>query len=188
VPPVYAIPRDRLLRPPWQTLTGIVVVLFLAMQILLPLRRVIYSSNVLWAEEGYRFAWHMMLRSKTRITLRYHVRLPASGAHHVINPRTYLHRRQWRRMRKQPDLILQFAHFLRDDFRHKGQQSVVVTADSRVSLNGRPPQPLIDPTVDLGKVEYAYFRRNAWILPLREDISPVDVRPPPRARSRGSVR
>ncbi len=185
VPPVYAIPRDRLMRPPWRTITGIVVALFLGMQIVLPLRRVIYSSNVLWAEEGYRFAWHMMLRSKTRIKLTYRVTFPDSGKHRVINPRKYLYRRQWKRMRKQPDLILQFAHFLRDDFEKKGHENVVVTADSRVSLNGRPPQPLIDPTVDLSKVEYAYFRRNTWILPLRRDVAPANVRKRRGAHSRG---
>jgi hypothetical protein len=172
------------MRPPWRTITGIVVALFLGMQIVLPLRRVLYSSNVLWAEEGYRFAWHMMLRSKTRIKLTYRVTFPDSGKHRVINPRKYLYRRQWKRMRKQPDLILQFAHFLRDDFEKKGHKNVVVTADSRVSLNGRPPQPLIDPTVDLSKVEYAYFRRNTWILPLRQDLSPRDVPKPRAPRSR----
>ena len=37
------------------------VVLFLGIQFLLPLRHLLYPGNVNWTEEGFRFAWRVML-------------------------------------------------------------------------------------------------------------------------------
>ena len=40
-------------------------------------------------------------------------------------------------MSGQPDLILQLAHHIRDDFERRGQGPVEVRVDALVSLNGR---------------------------------------------------
>ncbi|MDX5442717.1 MAG: HTTM domain-containing protein, partial [Hymenobacteraceae bacterium] len=41
------------------------LILYAATQILVPLRHFLYPGNVNWTEEGHKFAWHMMLRSKS---------------------------------------------------------------------------------------------------------------------------
>src|SRR6185436_9647941 len=42
----------------------------------------------------------------------------------------------------------------------------VITAWTAVSLNGRPPQPLVDPDADLASVPDHWLRHNAWIRDL----------------------
>jgi len=79
----------------------------------------------------------------------------------------------------QPDLILQLAHALRDDFAARGHRDVQVFADAKLTLNGRPPAPFIDPTVDLAAVADCLLCRPSFVLP-----PPASTPPPPwRARS-----
>jgi len=66
-------------------------------------------------------------------------------------------------MATQPDMILEAAHVVADDFRRRGVRAPEVRADVLVSLNGRPRQRLVDPAVDLAAERdgVAPFR---WLL------------------------
>ena len=48
-------------------------------------------------------------------------------------------------MKRRPSLILQFSHFLASEWRKQGYENVEVRARSRISLNNRTPQWLVDP-------------------------------------------
>ena len=68
-------------------------------------------------------------------------------------------------MATQPDMIRDAAHVIADDFRaHRGVARPEVRADVMVSLDGRPPARLIDPTVDLA-AETETLAAYRWILP-----------------------
>ena len=56
-------------------------------------------------------------------------------------------------MSSQPDLILQLAHHVRDDFERRGLGPVEVHADAVASLNGRRLSALVDPEVDLATID-----------------------------------
>lgn len=138
------------------------IALHVALQVLLPLRHWLYPGNVLWTEQGFRFAWNVMLMEKNG-ALDMKVVDRASGRTSVIDPHDWLTRYQIKMMSTQPDMILEFAHVVADDLRAKGQE-VEVHVESQVSLNGRRPHPLIDPRVDLGRVSEG-LGAKPWILP-----------------------
>jgi len=77
--------------------------------------------------------------------------------------------RQFRKMASNPDKIVQFSHYLAKRFREKGYPGVEVKARVLVILNGRPPQLLIDPNVDLAKVKRRVWPPAEWISPLNEE-------------------
>jgi hypothetical protein len=106
----------------------------------------------------------MMLRSK-RGQPYYIVEDRRAGKLWRIHPRDHLTERQYRKMAGQPEMLLQFAHFIRDQWKHP---DIAVYAVAHVSLNGRPPALLIDPNVDLSKENYG-FRAAPWILPPEND-------------------
>jgi vitamin K-dependent gamma-carboxylase len=143
----------------------VIFVLWVAIQVALPLRHWVYPGAVSWTEEGHRFSWHMKLRSK-RGRVRFHVLDTTSGETWTIDPRDELSKRQARKLSTRPDMILQFAHHLRDRFRKQGRSGVAVHANSRARLNDRARQPLIDPEVDLAAVERSLLPAS-WIVPLR---------------------
>lgn len=67
-------------------------------------------------------------------------------------------------MATQPDMILQFAHHLEDEYRRQGLDDIEITVRAHVTLNGRPSRLLVDPTVDLTEIEPG-FGHKAWVLP-----------------------
>lgn len=100
---------------------------------------------------------------KTRVkraTIRFIVK-DGEGVVHPVTVSEYLTKKQARDMSGKPDLILQFAHFLRDEHRRRGR-IVRVEASSLVSLNGRPYRELIRPGTDLTK-EKRRFLPYGWI-------------------------
>jgi len=156
---------------PAARLTRILAAVYLAVQFLFPLRHFLYPGNVSWTEEGHRFSWHMKLRSKVA-KARYEVFDPESDESWEVDPRDYLEKWQIRKMPGQPDMVLQFAHYLADEFRRKGYRDVEVRADVRAALNGRRPRRLIDADVDLARVQRS-LGHATWILPLYEPLRPA---------------
>jgi vitamin K-dependent gamma-carboxylase len=132
-------------------------------QVAVPARHSLYPGDVLWNEEGMRYAWKVMVREKNG-AVTYRVKDPKSGRVWYVSPHEYLDWRQANEMSAQPDLILQLGQHVGWDFRRRGVEEAEVYADVFVSLNGRPPARLIDPDVDLMEVEDSW-RPAAWILP-----------------------
>jgi vitamin K-dependent gamma-carboxylase len=144
---------------PWQR--GLLFA-YVSAQLLVPLRHLLYPGNVLWTEQGYRFAWNVMLIEKTG-SAEFNVVDRKTGQRKTVFPRSILTRAQTKAMATQPDMILAFAHELSRRERRAGRD-VAVYADVSAVLNGRPPRRLIDPHVDLTR-ERDGLAPKTWILP-----------------------
>ncbi len=147
--------------------------LYCAVQILMPLRCHLYGGNVLWHEQGMRFSWRVMVRAKGGATT-FFVRQRSTGREIEVSPREYLTPYQENEMSSQPDLILQLAHHIHDDFVLRGYGPVEVRAEAKVALNGRPGVLLIDPSVDLVAFDDG-ITKQSFILP-----APIEA--PPHTR------
>jgi hypothetical protein len=87
-------------------------------QLLLPLRHLLYPGNVSWTEEGHRWAWRMMIRQKTG-SLVLVVTDPDTGAVVRDEPQRYVTRWQEKIVVGNPDMILQLAHHVADLYRRE---------------------------------------------------------------------
>ena len=155
--------------PRWRRNTVVIfLVVYLGLQLLIPFRHLLYPGWVHWNEEGHRFSWRMKLRDKSA-RAEFTVTIPSTGEVIEIDNRDWLSSRQSGRFGRCPDMVLQFAHLLRDDFRRRGHGEVEVRVKSSVSLNGRERQPMIDPLVDLAK-EPRTLGHVDWILPLEKPL------------------
>ena len=70
---------------------------------------------------------------------------------------------QEKQMAIQPDFILQYAHFLGDEYQGDQSVPVQVFVQSNVAINGRVSQALIDPKQDLMDIEDD-FTTKKWII------------------------
>jgi hypothetical protein len=140
---------------------------FAAYNVLVPLRHFAYPGEVHWTEEGHRFAWHMKLRDKAADEVVFLVTSPG-GETTEVRAGEFLTPRQAEKMAARPDMILQAAHELARRGRAAGEGKVQVRALTSVSLNGRRPQPLVDPKVDLA-AQPRRIGHEDWIVPLRGD-------------------
>ena len=153
----------------WQKGVLACLVLWVAFQVLVPLRHFVIPGKVHWTEEGHNFAWHMKLRDK--VSAGYFVVTdPATGEHWDIDPGQYLNSRQVRKMLSRPQMVVQFANYLDDRLREQGYEDVEVRARIVASLNGRDPQVLVDPRVDLSEVGYPWLGHADWILNLETPL------------------
>lgn len=143
-----------------------VAAVYVALQIALPLRHLAYPGSVYWHEQGFRFAWQIMVMEKYGHA-NFAITEPKSGITTRVVPSDYLTPLQTRMMATQPDMILSFAHFLARDFAAHGHAAVQVRADVYVSLNGRPDRRLVDPNVDLAALP-GNARPETWIVDPKE--------------------
>lgn len=157
----------------WQPLSAVfaaIVMTFCAFQFLMPLRQWAYPGTVLWHEQGMRFSWRVMLREKSG-SLEYRVTM-ADGKQTIVSPYEYLTEHQYREISGQPDMILQLAHHIRDDYAARGFGAIKIYSDSLVSLNGRLARPMIDPHIDLAQIEDGLALAK-WILPAPDELPPL---------------
>lgn len=155
----------------WQKVTVALVGTYLALQLTVPLRHFFYPGDVHWTGEGDRFSWRMMLLTK-RGEVRFFATDPVSNRTWEVHARDYLTRQQQLKMARQPDMILQFSHFLANELRRQGYDRIEVRADASLSLNRRRPQPLIDPSVNLAGQSRIVVGAS-WIMPLKEEPIPA---------------
>jgi Vitamin K-dependent gamma-carboxylase len=134
---------------------------WLVIQCLLPLRYLLYPGNLFYHEQGYRFSWRVMLMEKAG-TVFFTLRDKASGRVYQVRNSDHLQPWQEKQMSTQPDLILQFAHHLRDHHA-QGMRSPQVFAEAYVSVNGRGSRPFVDPKADLAQVQDGWAHKT-WVL------------------------
>ena len=136
---------------------------YVAVQLLVPLRHLLYPGDVAWTEEGHRFSWRMRLREKEQ-SVELLVTAPSTGLNRRLDSRQFVTAWQYEGMEGRPDMILQLAQYVAERARQQGHPDVEVRVHALTSLNGRPVQDQIDPTVNL-----AHQRRTLgsadWIVP-----------------------
>jgi len=142
---------------------------WIAVQLVLPLRGLTIPGDARWTNEGYRFAWTVLATEKGgRVSFRVHDH--ATDRTWITDATNLYTARQWRAMATEPELIRQAAHQIaREQARHG--RAVEVRADAFVSLNGRAATRIVDRTVDLVREPYRIHQR--WILPAPEEPSLV---------------
>lgn len=151
----------------WKKSIKYSLIFVFGLHLLIPLRHLLFPGNVAWTEEGHRYSWRMMLRSKT-----------GYGTFVLVNPKTkekervkvdaLLSKKQRRKIFTHPDMILQFAHYLSQQQLKRWEQ-VEIYVETKVKLNGRKYQFYIDPGVNLNTKKWAFFRSSDWILPLEKN-------------------
>lgn len=161
--------------PAWRS--GLIITslsLWILSQCLIPLRHYSHPSNVNWSEQGHRFSWRMMLRDKKG---ELSFKLRDSRGRELILDRSFmvenelLSSRQFKAMRTRPYMIHQYAHELARIYDGKGYDNVSIYVESNISLNGRPAQWLIDPTLDLA-AQPQRFNVAVGVYPLLRHSEP----------------
>lgn len=136
--------------------------LFAAFQLLFPWRFLLYPGNLYWTEAGYRFSWRVMLVEKAG-TATFYVVNQQNGREGLVDNSEHLLPHQDKQMAFQPDLLVQYAHWLRHHYAAKGIEVEKIRAEVYVTLNGKPSRLYFDPQLNLLAIN-AYGPRD-WLNP-----------------------
>ena len=144
--------------------------LYISIQLIVPMRYLFYDGKLFWNEQGYRFSWRVMLIEKAGYA-EFYIH-DQKGRKKLIDNSKYLTKQQEKMMATQPDMILQYAHYLRDIYSDtliiEGKEKInlkipKVTADVYVSLFNEGGQTFIDPNVNLSNIKRGLHEKK-WIL------------------------
>jgi len=134
-------------------------------QLLIPLRFILYPGHLFWNEEGYRFSWRVMLMEKAGAAY-FTVKDKTGKEKYEVDNKAFLTPLQEKMMSTQPDMILKYAHYLRNVYAKKGIKEPMVFGEIYVTLNGRRSALFIDSTVNLA-AEKLGWRHYTWVLPYK---------------------
>ncbi|MBN8787314.1 MAG: HTTM domain-containing protein [Terrimonas sp.] len=137
------------------------VIIYIFFQIIIPLRFLFYSDHLFWSEEGYRFSWRVMLIEKSGNAI---FTIKDGDKVYEVNNAQFLTPLQEKMMSTQPDLILQYAHYLALEYKNKGLRNPEVYGEIYVTLNGIPSRLFIDSTINLARQQLSW-KHYKWVLP-----------------------
>lgn len=141
--------------------------LYFLVQIVLPFRYMMYPGELFWTEQGYRFSWRVMLMEKAGHTTFTITDGRDSSRREWVDNSHHLTPQQEKMMSTQPDMILQYAHYLANVYTEKGFDQPIVQCQSYVTLNGMRSREFVDPNVNLATQKRGYTHKE-WVL-LYED-------------------
>jgi vitamin K-dependent gamma-carboxylase len=150
------------------------LIIYAAIQILLPLRYLLWRGGVEWTWAEHRFSWRMFLVTYASVA-HFYVTDRNTGESTAIDLSDFLTPRQIPNMGYLPDLPLQFAHYLATVMPRMGPKPIQVQARIFVSVNGRKPVLYLDPIVDLA-AEKRPLGRPKWLLRNDEPLPPPEKR------------
>lgn len=135
--------------------------IYVIFQLIFPWRFLAYDGNMFWTEQGYRFGWRVMLMEKAG-TASFFVTDPASGRRMTIFNDDYLNLHQEKQMAMQPDMIIQYAHYIGQMAEEQGIKNPIVTAEVFVTLNGKPSRLLFSDTLNLMNIQDSW-KDKKWL-------------------------
>lgn len=139
------------------------IALYVLLQLLIPLRFLLYPGHLFWTEQGYRFSWRVMLMEKSGAAY-FTVKDKTGSQFYEVDNKKFLTPLQEKMMSTQPDMILQYAHHLAKSYQQTGLEDPQVYAEVYVSLNGDRSKPFIDSSVNLA-AQKSSWKPIPWILP-----------------------
>ncbi|MCA9073590.1 MAG: HTTM domain-containing protein [Planctomycetaceae bacterium] len=145
-----------------------IVCVFVVWQAVFPLRHYVYPGDASWTEEGQNFSWRMMLHHKD-LFVRFYAIDGVTGQTVAIPASRMLTQRQMLETSKSPEQMAAVARFFAESAERLGMKNVQIRAVAIAALNGRKPQLLFDPTLDLLTVDRSW-RHQSWIRDLEEPL------------------
>jgi vitamin K-dependent gamma-carboxylase len=161
--------------------------LYVLFHMIWPLRHMLHSGDASWHDQGHLFSWRMMLRVK-EVGIGYALVDPKTELMANVNHKQFMVIEQSDKFARDPRLIVQFAKFLAQHFEKELGRRPEVHAVALASLNGRKPQLLVDPNVDLARVnidtptDYVVpltekLREPPWLIPVDQWGKEVELPP-----------
>lgn len=160
--------RELVMKPAFHRVLIGLFMLHFAAQIIMPFRYAFYPGKLFWTEQGYRWSWRVMLMEKAG-TAFFYVRDGKTGRESEVMNSMYLTPMQEKMMATQPDMMVDYARFLKEEYTRLGFEDPAVRTECYVTINGRGSTLIVDPHTDLASQSNSPFKLKTWILPYAQN-------------------
>tara|TARA_B100000809_G_C15067124_1_gene504590 strand:- start:78 stop:1445 length:1368 start_codon:yes stop_codon:yes gene_type:complete len=144
------------------------LVVYIALQVLLPFRYLLYDNHVDWSGKGQRFAWRMKIMYKDP-DMHFYLIEEGSEQKVEVNVGNFLNSKQYTNLIYYPDFIPTVAKYIKEEAIRRGMKNPKVVANFKIGFMGHSQTYLVNPETDLSQVEYLPLKSSSWILPLALD-------------------
>ncbi len=139
------------------------ITIWAIIQILVPLRFLLYPGHIIWTKEGYLFAWRLKLDDYSG-SAYYYIHDAEMKKVWRAMPNDYITYVQYRKMQCDPEMILQLSHHIYEAWLRQNNREAKIKISDNCSVNGRKGKPQIDSNADLAH-EKISFKHKAWVTP-----------------------
>ncbi len=156
--PTYTNTSTRFVKP--------ILIIYLALQLLIPLRYWTIGKDVDWTGQASFFAWRMKSYTK-QCSIRFYYQSNANEPKKEYFMGRTINTMQINQMAQHANMIHQFVQHIKKDLNRKeGMNNPIITANVLIAFNGRKPQNLIDPNFNFTEAKFSRFDSPSWVLPL----------------------
>lgn len=142
---------------------------YIVYHLFMPFRHFLYEGYTDWTGEGQRFAWRMKIQHRKVTETLFLLMDVDRKVIHEVDPKNYLFPDEVDQMCNSPQMIVQFAHYLKDVIAPKNDiNNCWVKSRIKVSFNGLPAQYVFDPELDLIAASLRKKSINDFIEPLNK--------------------
>jgi hypothetical protein len=144
-----------------------ILILYLALQMLIPFRYWLIGKDVDWTGQASFFAWRMKSYTK-QCSIHFYYQSKASDPKKEYFMGRTINTMQINQMAQHANMIHQFVQHIKKDLKKKeGIDNPIITSDILIAFNGRKPQYFIDPNFNLTDATLSNFSRPNWVLQLQ---------------------
>lgn len=141
------------------------LILYIAFQILFPLRHLTLPNQVDWTNIAQQFSWRMKIQSRDVIKSDFFIVDWDNNRKIPFKHNKYINTMQIKKMAEDPRMHLRFAHFIVSKAAEFDVNNPEIRGDLILNCNGQGPYTVINNETDLLKVDYSPFKVADWILP-----------------------
>ena len=144
-----------------------VILIYVIIQLILPLRHYGMDGYTDWTGEGQRFAWRMKIQHRNIIESKFALFDTDKKIIHDVDLNKHLYPDEITQMCNSPQMILQFADYIKENLAPKANvTNCWVKSKIKVEFNGLPETYIFDPDIDLLTERDKHNNINDWITPL----------------------
>ena len=152
---------------PISTFGTCIILLYVLVQLALPLRHYFVTGYTDWTGEYQRFSWRMKIQNREINEVKFAIFDLDKKEIHKVDIDNYLYPDEILQMCYSPRMITQFAYYLKEEVaRRNGIRRCWVKCKINVSFNGLPAVDIFDPDTDLIEGYEIHDSFNEWINPL----------------------
>jgi hypothetical protein len=166
------IPRQKRVKSNFKTsaltrLSSGLILVFVALQLTLPLRHFLYPGYPDWTGEGQRFAWRMKIQHRTFDRIKFTLMSSEVAFEEVLLPEQHITMNQYTQMANSPQMLVQFAEYAEDLAKKRNpNMHFMVKCESRVKFNGSEYVNIFPPNLDILRASRTHDSYNEWMEPM----------------------
>ncbi|MFT4981140.1 MAG: vitamin K-dependent gamma-carboxylase [Bacteroidia bacterium] len=166
------LPRQKIIKPVFKTNSlkhigvGFALV-YVLLQVTLPLRHFLYHGYPDWTGEGQRFAWRMKIQYREFDRVTFSLTAKESELEEILLPEQHITIHQYRQMTNSPQSLVLFAEYAEGLAKKRNpNMHFMVKCNAKVKFNGSEYVNIFASNLDILEASRTHKSYNDWIEPM----------------------